>query len=90
MNEILKNIFKTGVLPHNGNIQYSHNIDNLFLKFDVETIKDFLSQKEISMNLDDFKTWFLEDTSNNSWNNLKKVFINNNRNNDMILFNRYD
>jgi len=90
MNEILKNIFKTGVLPHNGNIQYSHNIDNLFLKFDVETIKDFLSQKEISMNLDDFKTWFLEDTSNNSWNNLKKVFINNKRNNDMILFNRYD
>jgi hypothetical protein len=90
MNEILKNIFKTGVLPHNGNIQYSHNIDNLFLKFDVETIKDFLSQKEISMNLDDFKSWFLEDTSNNSWNNLKKVFINNKRNNDMILFNRYD
>jgi hypothetical protein len=90
MNEILKNIFKTGVLPQMGNIQYSHNIDNLFLKFDVETIKDFLSQKEISMNLDDFKTWFLEDTSNNSWNNLKKVFINNKRNNDMIMFNRYD
>ena len=90
MNEILKNIFKTGVLPHNGNIQYSHNIDNLFLKFDVETIKDFLSQKEISMNLDDFKTWFLEDTSNNSWNNLKKVFQNNKRNYDMIMFNRYD
>lgn len=90
MNEILKNIFKTGVLPHNGNIQYSHNIDNLFLKFDVETIKDFLSQKEISMNLDDFKVKFMEDTSNDAWNNLKKVFQNNKRNNEMIIFNRYD
>jgi hypothetical protein len=90
MNEILKNIFKTGVLPHNGNIQYSHNIDNLFLKFDVEVIKEFLNQHEISMNLDEFKKVFMEDTSNDAWNNLKKVFINNKRNNDMLLFSRYD
>ena len=90
MEEILKNIFKTGILPQIGSIQYSHNINNLFLKFDVEVIKEFLSQKEISMNLDDFKVTFMEDTSNHAWNNLKKVFQNNKRNNDMILFNRYD
>jgi hypothetical protein len=90
MEEILKNIFKTGILPQIGSIQYSHNIDNLFLKFDVDTITEFLSQKEISMNLDDFKSWFLEDTSNDAWNNLKKVFQNNKRNYDMIMFNRYD
>ena len=90
MIEILKNIFKTGVLPNIGSIQYSHNIDNLFLKFDVEVIKEFLSQKEISMNLDNFKIMFMKDSSNDAWNNLKKVFQNNKRNNDMILFNRYD
>jgi len=90
MEEILKNIFKTGILPDNGNIQYSHNIDNLFLKFDVNIITEFLSQKEISMNLDEFKSCFLEDTSNDAWNNLKKVFQNNKRNYDMIMFNRYD
>ena len=90
MNEILKNIFKTGVLPQIGSIQYSHNIDNLFLKFDIEIIKEFLNQKEISLNLDDFKIMFMKDSSNDAWNNLKKVFQNNKRNNDMILFNRYD
>jgi len=90
MNEILKNIFKTGVLPHIGNIQYSHNIDNLFLKFEIDVIKEFLNQKEISLDLDGFKAWFLEDTSNEAWNNLKKVFLNNKRNYDLIMFNRYD
>jgi len=109
MNEILKKIFKTGVLPHIGNIQYAYNIDNLFLKFDIETIKEFLNQKEISLDseqvgidelvgagahklvdLDGFKAWFLEDTSNEAWNNLKKVFLNNKRNYDIIMFNRYD
>ena len=90
MNEILKNIFKTGILPLNGNIQYSYNIDNLFLKFDVDVINDFLSQNEISMNLDEFKVWFLEDTNNDAWNNLKKVFLNNKRNYDILMFSRYD
>ena len=90
MNEILKKIFKTGILPLNGNIQYSYNIDNLFLKFNVEVIKEFLSQKEISMNLDEFKIAFIDDTSNEAWNNLKKVFLNNKKNYDMLLFNRYD
>jgi hypothetical protein len=90
MNEILKKIFKTGVLPPIGNIQYAHNIDNLFLKFDIDVIKEFLNQKEISLDLDGFKAWFLEDSSNEAWNNLKKVFLNNKRNYDMILFNRYD
>ena len=42
------------------------------------------------MNLDNFKIMFMEDSSNDAWNNLKKVFQNNKRNNDMILFNRYD
>jgi hypothetical protein len=90
MNEILKKIFKTGVLPNVDNIRYAYNIDNLFLKFDIEVIKDFLNQKEILLDLDGFKAWFLEDTSNEAWNNLKKVFLNNKRNYDMIMFNRYD
>ena len=90
MYEILNNIFKTGILVPIGNIQYSYNIDNLFMKFDSEVITKFLSQKEIYMTLDEFKRIFLEDTSNEAWNNLKKVFLNNKRNYDMILFNRYD
>jgi hypothetical protein len=90
MNEILKNIFKTGTLPLNDNIQYSFNIDNLFFKFDVDVINDFLNQNEISMNLDEFNVWFLEDTNNEAWNNLKKTFLNNKKNYYMLLFNRYD
>ena len=90
MNEILKNIFKTGIIPNIDNIKYAHNIDNLFLKFDAEVINDFLSQNEISMNLDKFKVWFLEDTSNEAWNNLKKAFLNNKRNYDILMFSRYD
>ena len=90
MNDVLINIFKTGTIPKAGSIQYSHNIDNLFLKFEVEVINEFLNQPEISMNLDEFKKVFLEDSSNEAWNNLKKVFINNKRNYDMLLFSRYD
>jgi hypothetical protein len=90
MNEILKNIFKTGIIPNIDNIKYSHNIDNLFLKFNAEVINDFLSQNKISMNLDEFKIAFINDTNNEAWNNLKKVFLNNKRNYDILMFNRYD
>jgi hypothetical protein len=40
--------------------------------------------------LSEFKIAFINDTSNEAWNNLKKVFLNNKRNYDILMFNRYD
>jgi hypothetical protein len=87
---ILNQIFRNGTLPTDYKIKYIHNIDLLFRNFDTNTINEFLMHSKLYVSLNEFKKIFNEDSTNEDWNNLKKVFLNNKKNYDMLLFNRYD
>ena len=87
---VLNQIFRNGTLPTDYKMKYLYNIDILFRNFDSNTINEFLIQSKLNISLSEFKKIFNEDSTNESWNNLKKVFLNNKRNYDILMFNRYD